>query len=167
MSVEGDTIVASGQAQIDPAIKASVAYRALAGGPVVAMTLTLENTGTADFHGYFQYLLDPDSAEDVSIVPGVAGNNAGFVTSGWTGNFIYDGPTRAIYSPAHAIAWQSDEPSGVTAFGYIAGAWFAADVPAGGTRNITWYHITDYPAVGSDVTANIAAWATQLETLGN
>nr|MDQ3328496.1 hypothetical protein [Chloroflexota bacterium] len=55
--------------------------------------------------------------------------------------------------------------TGITAFGYIFGAWWDASAPAGGTRTITWYHITDYPAAGGDVKANMARWAAQLDAL--
>jgi len=165
ISASGDSVTASGQAQLDPAFKASITYRVLPGSPVVKATLRLENTGATDFQGYFQYLLDPDSSQDVAKVPGIARDNPGFLTSGWTGNYVYDGPTTAIYSPAHGVAWRDDQPTGVTAFGYIFGAWWDASTPAGGTRTITWYHITDYPAAGGDVKTNIAGWAAKLDTL--
>ncbi|WP_223590033.1 outer membrane protein assembly factor BamB family protein [Neobacillus bataviensis] len=158
----GDTIHASGQAQIDPSIKTSVTYRTLPNAPVVKFTLQLENTGKKDFNGYFQYLLDPDSADDTAFVPGIAKTNPGFMTSGWTGNYIYDGPKTAIASPAHGIAWTKDHPSGLSAFGYIFGVSFDASVKAGEKRTISWYHITDYPADGSSPAANIAMWANQL-----
>ncbi len=161
----GDTIQASGQAQIDPSIKASVTYRALPNAPVVKFTLELENTGEKDFNGYFQYLLDPDSADDTAFVPGITKTNPGFMTSGWTGNYIYDGPKTAISSPAHGIAWTKDQPSGLSAFGYIFGASFDASMKAGEKRTISWYHITDYPADGSNPAANIAKWANQLASI--
>ncbi|MEJ7654535.1 MAG: hypothetical protein WKH64_15010 [Chloroflexia bacterium] len=49
---------------------------------------------------------------------------------------MYDGPTTPIYSPAHGVAWRDDQPTGVTAFGYIFGL-VDASTPAGGTRMIT------------------------------
>ncbi|PFH87790.1 hypothetical protein [Bacillus sp. AFS088145] len=64
----------------------------------------MENTGEKDFNGYFQYLLDPDSADDTAFVRGITNTNPGFLTSGWIGNYIYDGPKAAISSPAHGIA---------------------------------------------------------------
>ncbi|MBV7505347.1 PQQ-binding-like beta-propeller repeat protein [Bacillus sp. sid0103] len=161
----GDAIHATGQAQIDPSIKTSVTYRALPNAPVVKFTLELENTGVKDFKGYFQYLLDPDSPDDTAIVPGIAKVNPGFMTTGWTGNYIYDGPKTAISSPAHGIAWVKDKPAGLSSFGYIFGASFDASVKVGEKRTISWYHITDYPADGSNPEANIAQWASQLSTL--
>jgi hypothetical protein len=128
------------------------------------MTLTLENGGDTDFSGYLEYLLDPDSVQDVAQVPGLPGTNPGFRTSGWTANWIYDGPSTAIASPAQGLVWTGDEPSAVNAQGYIAGVWFPASVPAGGKRTITWYHVTDYPADGGDVTANVARWAQTLRS---
>ncbi|MEH7611957.1 hypothetical protein [Gottfriedia acidiceleris] len=68
----------------------------------------MENTGGKDFNGYFQYLLDPDSADDTAFVRGITNTNPGFLTSGWIGNYIYDGPKATISSPAHGIAWTKD-----------------------------------------------------------
>ncbi|MCA0757614.1 PQQ-binding-like beta-propeller repeat protein [Paenibacillus sp. N4] len=165
IQADGDTVRASGTAQIDASLKAAVSYKTLPDAPVVKMTLELENTGTSDFKGYFQYLLDPDSSDDTAYVPGLVKENPGFVTAGWKGNYVYDGPKSAVKSPAHAIAWTEEQPAGLSAFGYIFGVWFDASVPAGGKRSVSWYHITDYPAAGSDVTANIAKWASRLDVL--
>jgi outer membrane protein assembly factor BamB len=162
--VDGDRVVATGAAQIDPALRTSVTYRALPDAPVIKATMEIENTGDTDFAGFFQYLLDPDSSGDTALVPGVAGANPGYVTGGWTANYLYDGPETPLHSPAHGIAWVEDEPVGLTAFGYIAGAWFDASVAAGERRTISWYHITDYPGAASP-TANVARWAAQLDAL--
>ncbi|MBM7693739.1 outer membrane protein assembly factor BamB [Peribacillus deserti] len=165
IEVLGDAIHASGQAQIDSAVKTSVTYRALPNAPVVKFTLEMDNTGLTDFKGYFQYLLDPDSADDTALVPGITKMNPGFMTTGWTGNYIYDGPKTSISSPAHGIAWTKDKPAGLSAFGYIFGASFDASVKAGEKRKISWYHITDYPAEGSNPAANVAEWASRLSSL--
>ncbi|MFC0272380.1 PQQ-binding-like beta-propeller repeat protein [Metabacillus herbersteinensis] len=165
INVDGDTINASGQAQIDPDIKTKVTYKALPNAPIAKITLELDNTGTEDFKGYFQYLLDPDSADDTAFVPGIAAANPGFMTSGWAGNYIYDGPKTATSSPAHGIAWINDQPTGLSAFGYIFGVSFDASVAAGEKKSISWYHITDYPANGSNPAATIANWAANLGTL--
>ena len=160
VTTSGSSVVSSGTAQVNPDIKATLTTSAVPGQPVVKETLQLHNAGSTDFSGYFQYLLDPDSVEDTAILPGVSGTNKGFVTSGWTKNYVYDGPSTAIYSPAQGIAWDPDnKPTGIMSAGYIVGTWFDASVQAGGDRTITWYHVTDYPAQGSDVTANIARWA--------
>lgn len=165
IKIDGDTINASGQAQIDPSIKTSVTYKALPNAPVAKFTLELNNTGAEDFKGYFQYLLDPDSSDDTAFVPGIPAANPGFMTTGWAGNYIYDGPKTAISSPAHGIAWVNDQPTGLSAFGYIFGLSFDASVAAGEKKTISWYHITDYPADGSSPAANIANWAAQLGAL--
>jgi hypothetical protein len=160
LSTQGSSVVSSGTAQIDPSITASLSTSAVPGMPAIKETLHLHNGGGTAFSGYFQYLLDPDSVSDVSTLPGRTGTNPGFVTSGWTRNYVYDGPTSPIYSPAHAIAWDpANQPTGVLAAGYIFGTWFDASMPAGGDKTITWYHVTDYPAQGGDVTANLARWA--------
>jgi outer membrane protein assembly factor BamB len=164
VGLDGDRVVAAGPAQIDPSLHATVSYRVLPGAPVVKATVEIENTGSGDFEGYFQYLIDPDSSDDSALVPGIEGANPGFLTDGWTGNYLYAGPQTPIRSPAHGIAWAADQPVGLTAFGYIAGVWFDASVAAGQTRTISWYHITDYPAAGSPA-ANVAGWAEQLDTL--
>jgi hypothetical protein len=145
-----------------------VRYRMLPDAPVVKMTLELTNTGAEDFSGWFQYNVDPDSAvgaHDTSVVPGVAGTNPGLLTEGWTGNFVYTGPQVPASSPAHAIAWLGDEPDAVSARGDVFGAWFDASTPAGGTTEISWYHITDYAAEGDDPAAAVAAWAEALSDL--
>lgn len=164
IAVDGDAVVASGAAQIDPALETSVRYRALPGAPVVKVALEVTNTGATDFAGYFQYLLDPDSSDDTAYVPGIGGTNPGFRTGGWTGNYLYVGPKTQNGQPAHAIAWVEDEPAGLSAFGYIAGAWFDASVAAGETKTLSWYHITDYAGAGHP-TANIGRWASQLDVL--
>lgn len=165
ITVESDTVTASGTAQVDEALQTSVSYRTLPGAPVVKLTLEITNTGTEDFDGYVHYLLDPDSVQDVATVPGVAGTNPGFLTSGWTGNYVAVGPQTARQSPTHAVAWTQDEPTGISAFGYIAGAWFDASVAAGATRTVSWYHITDYPSAGPDPAAAVAGWAGRLDLL--
>ncbi|WP_338787246.1 PQQ-binding-like beta-propeller repeat protein [Metabacillus sp. FJAT-53654] len=165
IQVEGDTVKASGQAQMNPAIKTSVTYKVLPNAPIAKFTLELNNTGSEDFKGYYQYLLDPDSPDDTVFVPGITAANPGFITSGYTGNYLYDGPKTAISSPAHGIAWVNDQPAGLSAFGYIFGASFEASVAAGQKRSISWYHITDYPAEGSNPAANIANWAAMIGTL--
>lgn len=71
IQVEEDRVIASGQAQIDSSVKTKVTYRALPDAPVAKITLELENTGSKDFNGYFQYLLDPDSTDDTAFVPGI------------------------------------------------------------------------------------------------
>ncbi|MFC3502176.1 PQQ-binding-like beta-propeller repeat protein [Micromonospora krabiensis] len=167
ITASGDTVTAAGSAQIDPNLKAKLAYRALPDAPVVEMTLELTNSGTTDFTGYYQYAIDPDSpvsSNDVARVPGLSNNNPGYVASGWTANYLYDGPTTTTSGgPAQGLAWPAAQPPvTLSAQGYVAGLWFDASVQAGGTRTIRWYHITDYPAAGSDPTAAIAAWAAKV-----
>ncbi|MFP5369211.1 MAG: hypothetical protein ACLGI3_00440, partial [Actinomycetes bacterium] len=167
ITAAGDTVTASGSAQIDPNLKAKLSYRALPDAPVVEMTLELTNTGTTGFTGFYQYIIDPDSpvgSNDVTRVPGLANNNPGYVRSGWTANYLYDGPlTTATGGPAQGLAWPAAQPPvALSAQGYVAGLWFDASVAAGGTRTIRWYHITDYPASGTDPTAAIAAWAARV-----
>jgi outer membrane protein assembly factor BamB len=165
IGVDGDSIVANGTAQIDPDLQASLRYRALPNAPIVKLTLEVTNTGADDFDGYFQYLIDPDSSEDVARVPGVAGTNPGFLTTGWNANYIYVGANAPNRQPAQGLAWSDDTPTGVTAFGYIGGLWFDASVAAGEQRTISWYHITDYAGAGGDPSGNIADWASRLAEL--
>lgn len=164
VAVDRDSVVASGTAEVDRTLATSVRYRTLADSPVVKMTLTIRNTGTSDFAGYFHYNLDPDSSQDVARIPGVAGTNPGFRTSGWTSDYLYVGANAPNGQPAHGIAWAQDQPAGLSAFGYIAGAWFDAAVAAGATRTVSWYHITDY-AGSPDPAARIAKWADSIEQL--
>ncbi|WP_068397585.1 outer membrane protein assembly factor BamB family protein [Kribbia dieselivorans] len=164
ISAQGPRVVAAGQAQIDADLKTKVSYETLPDSPIVKMQLEVRNTGQADFGGYFSYVLDPDSSQDVARIPGVSGTNPGLKTSGWTANYVYDGASSQNGQPAHGIAWADDEPAAVTAEGYIFGAHFDASVKAGGTRTITWYHITDYPSAGN-VTSQIANWAALIPSL--
>lgn len=165
IEVAGYEVMASGRAEIDESLEATMTYRALPGAPVVKLTLELSNTGAEDFDGYFHYNIDPDSQQDVALVPGL-GSNPGHVSEGWTANYVYDGPTQERDDhPAHGIAWLDDEPMTLSAHGYIFGAWFDAATPAGQSTELSWYHITDYPAGGGDVTANIAYWASRLAEL--
>ena len=113
--------MASGSAQVDPDLQASLRYRALPNAPVVKMTLRVSNTGAEDFDGYFQYLIDPDSSEDVARVPGVSGTDPGFLTEGWNANYLYVGANVPNRQPAQGLAWTDDTPAGITAFGYIGG----------------------------------------------
>jgi outer membrane protein assembly factor BamB len=163
ITVDGPAVVAAGSAQINAALKTSMRYETLPGAPVVKLTLTIDNTGTSDFTGYFNYLLDPDSSADLGRIPGFAGTDPGFRTSGWTQDFVYVGANAPNGPPAHAVAWAGNEPTGVGAFGYIDGAWWDASVPAGGTKEITFYHVTDYPTTGGDPTGNIARWVDELD----
>lgn len=165
VSVDGDAIVAAGSAVAAPDVDAELRYSAVPDAPVIRMDLELTNTGSEPYTGYFHYLLDPDSSTDTSILPGIAGTNPGFRTSGWTENFVYSGATGPSTNPAHGIAWTTTAPAGIRADGYIFGAFFDAAMPAGGSRTITWYHVVDRPSAGSDVTANVAAWAAELEAL--
>jgi outer membrane protein assembly factor BamB len=164
IGTDGSAVVASGSAKIDSNLETTLRYRALGDAPVVKITLEVENTGTSDFDGYFQYLLDPDSAQDVAYVPGIGRNDPGYVTSGWTDNFAYVGSTTVRQVPAHGLAWLEDEPYAISGFGYVTGTWFDASVDAGDTKTISWYHITDYPGAGH-FSSNIAAWADQLDLL--
>lgn len=164
VTVDGDAIVASGAAVADPDVEATLTYRMLPDAPVLKLELELTNTGADAFEGYVQYLLDPDSRSDRAIVPGIGGTNPGLVESGWTGNWVYDGPTTDIDEPAHGLAWATDEPAAVTAAGYIFGVWFDATLEPGAARTVSWYHITDYPSAG-DPTAAIARWAADIDLL--
>lgn len=164
VSASGAAVTASGSAQIDPAIKSSVTYETLPGAPVVKMTLDLRNTSVTDFTGHFQYIIDPDSSSDVAIIPGVPGTNIGYRSSGWTGNYLYVGATSPNGQPAHGLAWADDQPAMVHAGGYIGSLAFDASVAAGATKQLTWYHITDYPAAG-DPTTRIANWAALIPGL--
>ncbi|WP_161958409.1 PQQ-binding-like beta-propeller repeat protein [Ornithinimicrobium cavernae] len=164
VTVDGDSVVASGEAQIDGSLKTSVRYEALPDSPVVKMELTVDNTGSEDFEGFFSYTLDPDSSNDKAWVPGIDRWNPGVVTEGWTSNFVYDGADGQSTQPAHAVAWVEDEPAGLRADGYIFGASFDASVASGQSRTITWYHLTEYPGAGHP-TADIAGWAAAIPAL--
>lgn len=162
----GDTVVASGNWVGNSDIQASASYSIIPGAPVLKVQLTLDNTGDSNFEGFFQYQLDPDaSGNQNAFIPGL-GWGQDFATSGWSGNYIYNGPAAGPSPvPAHGIAWYTDSPTGLIGPGYIFGAWFDASVAAGESREITFYHITDTAAEGDAVQENVAYWARELVNL--
>lgn len=167
LSVDGPAVVARGQSRANNAIKARVRYETLPDAPVMKLTVSLENTGTSAYSGYFNYLIDPDSSSDVGRIPGVSGTNPGLRTSGWTDDFVYVGADTATTNgqAAHALAWAEDVPAAVGAFGFIEGLWYDASMPAGGSKEITFYHLTDYATGGGDPTRTIAQWVDRLDLL--
>lgn len=164
ISVDGRAVVASGEAQNNAALKTTMRYETLPDAPVVKLTLSVKNAGATDYAGYFNYQLDPDSSSDVGRVPGLSGTNPGLKTSGWTKDFVYVGADAPNDQPAHGVAWAEDQPAAVGVYGYIDGAWWDVSVAAGATKEITFYHVTDYAAAG-DPTANIARWVDDLDLL--
>ncbi|SFT04841.1 CehA/McbA family metallohydrolase [Paenibacillus sp. BC26] len=165
ISVDGDSIVASGQWDSNAKIKSAVKYELLPDAPVMKMTLTLNNTDTKDFAGYFLYSLDPDvPGAQVSYAPGI-GWYPGLRTSGWSENYIYDGTDTSSGEPAHAIAWLDNQPTGIHGNDIYFGAWFDASVKAGESRQISWYHITEIPSERGNAYDNFSAYAKELSVL--
>ncbi|MFC4810872.1 CehA/McbA family metallohydrolase [Paenibacillus sp. GCM10023250] len=165
ISVAGDSIVASGQWDGNTKIKGSVKYEMLPDAPVMKMTLTLNNTDTKDFSGYFLYSLDPDvPGAQVSYAPGL-GWLPGLRTSGWSENYIYDGTDTSSGEPAHAIAWLDSQPTGIHGNDIYFGAWFDASMKAGESKQISWYHITEIPSERGNAYDNFSAYAKELSVL--
>lgn len=167
VSVQNGSVVASGAWAGNAAIQATATYRMLPGAPILKISMVLRNTSAANFTGFFQYQLDPDSSgNQIAYAPGIGwvNNSSDAVrTSGWTGSYIYDGPNTAGSAvPGHGIAWVESKPTGLMVPGYILGAWFNADIPAGGTKTITFYHITDAAASTGNAYDTIAAWASRI-----
>nr|WP_231126288.1 PQQ-binding-like beta-propeller repeat protein [Motilibacter aurantiacus] len=163
VTVDGAAVVARGVAQADADVRAALRYEAVPGLDAVKMTLELTNAGTDAFSGNFAYVIDPDSTQDVSIVPGRTGQNPGYVAPG-TAKFLYDGAATAGGSQAaHVLTWpEGQAPKTLEAMGYVAGLWFDASLAGGASRTITWYHGLAYPSAGPDVTINAAALANAL-----
>ncbi|MCG8698316.1 MAG: hypothetical protein MI922_09700, partial [Bacteroidales bacterium] len=114
VSVDGDAIVASGQWNSNPDILASVRYTMLEDAPILKIVVTLTNESGADFDGYLEYQIDPDgSGNEYAYAPGIGWGGNVVRTSGWTANYIYDGPNYTSTLPAHGIAWYENTPSGV------------------------------------------------------
>lgn len=166
VAVDGNSIIASGQWNGNPDILAGARYTMLDNAPILKITVTLTNTGISDFNGYLEYQLDPDSSDGQSAyTPGIGWAVSSVSTSGWTANYIYDGPNGASVTPAHGIAWYENTPTGVLTPGYIFGAWFEANIPAGSSTDITMYHISDFSAGAVEPYANIAYWASRIPEL--
>jgi hypothetical protein len=161
--VDGDKIVASGSWQGNAKIAAQATYQMLPDAPIMKITLNLTNNDSIDYEGFFNYQVDPDISAQKAYVPG-AGWNPGLLTSGWTGNYVYDGDQSASDIPANGIAWYENSPVAINAPGFIFGAWFNANVKAGESKDITFYHITDY-ASGDSGYSEIASWADKLPNL--
>ncbi|MBM7569246.1 CehA/McbA family metallohydrolase [Paenibacillus sacheonensis] len=165
IGVDGDAIVASGQWDGNAKIKSSVKYQMLPDAPIMKMTMTLNNTDTKDFSGYFLYSLDPDvPGAQVSYAPGI-GWLPGLRTSGWNENYIYDGTDTSSGEPAHAIAWLDSQPAAVHGNNIYFGAWFDASVKSGESKQITWYHMTEIPSERGNAYDNFSAYAKELSVL--
>ncbi|GGL04234.1 hypothetical protein Sme01_66340 [Sphaerisporangium melleum] len=165
LAVDGAAVVGNGQYRANPAIKAQVRYETLPDAPIVKMTVKLTNTGTTDYQGYFNYMIDPDSSVDNGRIPGFSGTNPGLKTSGWTGKYVYagaDAPTTNGQA-AHGLAWALDTPAAVGAYGYIEGLYYDATMAPGATRQFSFYHMTDYATAGGDPTRNIAKWTDEID----
>ncbi|GIF78284.1 carboxypeptidase regulatory-like domain-containing protein [Asanoa siamensis] len=158
-------MVGEGQYRADPTIKARVRYETLPDAPIVKMTVTLTNTGAAGYQGYFNYMIDPDSSADNGRIPGFSGVNPGLKTSGWTGNYVYVGADAATTNgqAAHGLAWATDTPAAVGAYGYIEGLYYDAALAPGATKQFSFYHLTDYATAGGDPTGAIARWADEID----
>ncbi|MEO3747627.1 PQQ-binding-like beta-propeller repeat protein [Plantactinospora sp. B5E13] len=165
LAVDGAAVVGNGQYRADPAIKARVRYETLPDAPIVKMTVTLTNTGTTDYQGYFNYMIDPDSSVDNGRIPGFGGTNPGMKTSGWTGNYVYVGADTATTNgqAAHGLAWALDTPAAVGAYGYVDGLYYDVTMAPGATRQFSFYHLTDYPTAGGDPTGAIARWVDEID----
>ena len=166
ISVDGNSILASGMWNYDTDIVASARYTMLDDAPIMKITVTLTNTGSTDFSGYLEYQQDPDSSGGQNAyTPGLGWAISPVSTSGWTDNYIYDGPNTESTVPAHGIAWYENTPTGVLTPGYIFGAWFAADVPAGSSTEISMYHISDGVADANEPYGSIAEWSAKIPEL--
>ncbi|MFE7244647.1 PQQ-binding-like beta-propeller repeat protein [Streptomyces sp. NPDC057580] len=165
LAVDGAAVVGKGAYRANKAVQAQVRYETLPGAPVVKMTVNLTNTGTTDYKGYFNYMIDPDSSVDNGRIPGVAGTNPGFKTSGWAAPFVYVGADTATTNgqPAQALAWAQDTPYAVGAFGYVEGLYYDASLAAGASKQFSFYHLTDYATAGGDPTRNLAQWVDELD----
>lgn len=149
-----DTVFAAGNVAQYSDIDWLVSYTTLADTlPILKINVRLINTGTSNFNGYFQYQMDPDGTYQNSYAPGV-GQNPGNVTSGWTGNYICAGPTGTTLSskPTQAIAWLENQPAALMGLSYLYGVWWTADIDAGDTTNISFYHVVNSSTNGNFTT---------------
>lgn len=166
ISVEdGRRVVASGAWVRNPEIEVTATYEMLPGAPMMRIVVDVTNTGLTDFTGYLEYQLDPDgSGNQNAYVPGI-GWRANTVTSGWTEQYVYNGPMQPSTNPGHAIVWYADSPVAVKAPGYIFGAVWDISVPAGEQKQITFYHIVQSTPPTGQPFERIAALTSQIPTL--
>ena len=146
------SIIAEGFAKNVPGMDAKVTYSLVSNTlPAMMFEVVLTNNGTNDYTGFFEYLFDPDeSGEQVSYVPGVGytTQKSTYITSGWTENFLFNGPNqgRASNYTSHTIVWPDErQPSGLVNEGYISGIWFDVDIPVGESVTLVFYHVVTVP----------------------
>ena len=154
------------QYRANPAVKAQVRYETLPDAPIVKMTVNLTNTGTTDYQGYFNYMIDPDSSVDNGRIPGVAGTNPGCKTSGWTATFVYVGADTATTNgqPAHGARLGAGHAVRGRRVRLRRGSLLRRlDGAAVRTKQFSFYHLTDYATAGGDPTRNIAQWVDELD----
>lgn len=151
ISQDGKSITAEGAYRVNNSIKGKLVYSLVDDSVgVVRMDMTLTNTGTSDYKGYFEYLCDPDeSGEQVNYTPGVGYTTQknSYITTGWNKNYLFNGPKGKVTgNTAHTIIWPKDQqPASLVNEGYFMGVWFNADLPAGSSKTITFYHAVTVP----------------------
>jgi len=151
LSVNGNTIIGEGFAKNVPGMNATIVYSLPDDSiPALKMEVTLKNEGASDYMGFFEYLFDPDEAsEQVSYTPGVgySTSNNQVLTSGWTENYLFNGPNgRSSPYTSHTIVWPNEQqPTGLVNEGYISGVWFSANIPAGESKTYIIYHVMTVP----------------------
>lgn len=167
LEVEGNTVVGKGASEATPSIQGQVTYSILENTPLIQMQVKLTNTGSEDYTGYFEYLIDPDeSGEDDTYVPGVGWTTSTIKTvltnHEWNENYIFEGITgKYTGNTAHAILWDEavEAPSGLVNDGYIFGVWYDASLKAGESKTLTFYHLPHQPGGASEPYAEAAFWA--------
>ena len=170
---DNSTIIADGYAKNVPGMDAKVTYSLLNSAlPAMMFEVVLTNNGTSDYRGFFEYLFDPDeSGEQVSYVPGIGykTSNGSYITSGWTGNYIFNGPNAKTSNyTSHTIVWPNDQqPTGLVNEGYISGAWFNADLKIGESKTIVFYHVVTVPANAAAPYLDAAIYASILSNGGD
>ena len=168
-----NTIIAEGFAKNVPGMDAKVTYSLVNDAlPVMMIEVVLTNNGASDYKGFFEYLVDPDeSGEQVSYVPGVGykTSNGAYITSGWTENYLFNGPNaKASPYTSHTIIWPDDQqPTGLVNEGYISGVWFNADTKAGESKTLVFYHAVTVPTNAAAPFAEAAVYASILSNGGD
>ena len=170
LEVRGNTVVGTGASPNAPGLEGEVTYSILEDTPLIQMQVKLTNTGTEDYTGYFEYLVDPDeSNEDDTYVPGVGWTTSTTKTvltnHEWNENYIFEGIAGAYTgNTAHAILWDEavEAPSGLVNDGYIFGVWYDASLKAGESKTITFYHMPHKPVDSGSPYSEAAFWAAVL-----
>lgn len=167
LEVQGNTIVGKGASTANANIQGEVTYSIVKNTPLIKIQVDVSNTGSEDYQGYFNYMIDPDeSREQESYVPGVgwvSKTSTKILTNHeWTDTYIFEGSSTAYSGKtAHAILWDEKDgvPSGLANCSNTFGIWYDASMKAGESKTLTFYHLAHQPGAVEAPYSEAEFWA--------